>query len=414
MQQTEQSHSRTFWLVIGLLFSICLLNYFDRQTLSILKTTLKEALDFDDIGYSQLVLAFMLPYILMYVASGWIIDRFGTRITMTVFVLIWSAASVLSGLTQSFAQLAASRALLGAAEPVTFPLSQRIVLNWAPERRRAFAMSMIAPAGSVGAVLAPPLVATLALAFGWRAAFIVPGVIGVVVALLWWKLDRLPASSGRIGAPDADPLPVSRLFGNRDFWAIVAARLVSDPVWFFLLFWIPGFLQESLGLSLAEVGLVGGIPYLAALLVCLTFGRLVDLFVSRGADAGRVQLWLLAAGAALMPLAAVVTSAPNVFVAIAIITVLTAVAQSWFAGSGVLLASRIPHRLNATALGFIGAIGASAGLALNLAAGSIIERFGYDALFAVLAFLHPLAAIILWSTLGRRRVRGWAGEDAVA
>lgn len=410
-----QARTRTFWLIIGLLFFICLLNYFDRQTLSILKTTLKAEIGFDDVDYSHLIVAFMLPYIVMYVASGWIIDRFGTRMTMTFFVVIWSIASVLAGMTQNFAQLVGARALLGAAEPVTFPLSQRIVLNWAPERRRAFAMSLIAPAGSVGAVLAPPLIAFLALTFGWRSAFVVPGVIGLLVALLWWKLDRLPVAATDPRKPDEAPLPVRTLLANRDFWGIVGARVVSDPVWFFLLFWIPGFLQEGLGLSLAEVGLVGGLPYLAALIVCLTFGRMVDFFVSRGAEAARVQLWLLAGGAALMPLAAVVTSAPNLFVAMAIITVLTAVAQSWFAGTGVLLAARIPHRLNATALGFIGAIGASAGLALNLAAGSIIERYGYEAIFAVLAFMHPLGAVILWSTLGRRRgTTGWAGENAAA
>jgi ACS family hexuronate transporter-like MFS transporter len=414
MSSPTRTPERSFWLIVGLLFLVCLLNYFDRQTLSVLKTTLKTSLGFDDISYSRLLLAFMLPYITMYVASGWVIDRFGTRVTMTVVVALWSIASFLAGISHTFAQLVGARALLGAAEPVTFPLAQRIVLNWAPERRRAFALSLISPAGSVGAVVAPLLISFLALTYSWRVAFVVPGAIGLLVAVMWWRLDRLPASAAEPAKVADDPLPLRTLLRSRDFWGLAAARVLSDPVWYFLLFWIPGFLQERRALSLAQVGLVGGLPYLAALVVCLAFGRIVDLRVARGAEAARVQLWLMTGGAALMPLAAIVTSAPNLFVAMAIITVLTAVAQSWFAATGVLLASRIPHRLNTSAYGFIGAIGTSAGLALNLAAGSIIERFGYQAIFAVLALMHPLGAIILWSTLGRRRnIRGWASENAV-
>lgn len=389
------------WAVLALLFSIGVLNYFDRQTMSILKSTLKGALGFDDEAYSLLIFAFMLPYIVMYVVSGRLIDRFGTRMSMTAFIGFWSLANALSGLSHSFGHLAASRALLGAAEPGAFPVTQRAILNWVPIERRAFAMSLMTPAGSLGAVLAPPLVALLASTSGWRGAFIVPGLLGFAIALAWWRLDRGAPAEAKV--EQEPPVPMRELLADRRLWGIIAARTISDPVWFFYLFWIPGFLQERLGFTLAELGLVAGIPYGFAVIACLFFGRFVDSRVARGRHPVDVQLRIFALTAALMPLGALVTVVPNAALALAIITVVTAVCQSWFLGTGVLLAGLFPARVNASAMGVIGAFGASTGLLLNLFAGSVIGNFGYAAVFVGTAALHPIAAAILWLVIGRSR-----------
>ncbi len=390
------------WLVVSLLFMIRLVNYLDRQTLSVLKTTLKAALDFSDSDYSLLLFAFMLPYILMYGASGWIIEALGTRRSMTLFAAVWSVGGLLSGFAQNFGQLAASRALLGAAEPGVFPLSQRVILNWVPERHRAFAFSVVSPSGSVGALLAPPVVAYLTIAASWRAAFIVPAVIGLILAALWWRIDRLPAERVDAATQSGVKLPVALLFKDRSFWGIVAARLVSDPVWFFYLFWIPGFMQDSLGLSLGQVGMVAGIPYLAALVACPVVGRITDLKTARGHNPARVQLWIFSLTAALMPLGALIAVTSNAVISIVIITLVTASAQLWFAGTSVMIAARLPARLNASAAGFVGATGATAGLIMSVIAGPVIETFGYAVVFTCLGLLHPASAVILWLTIGRR------------
>lgn len=403
------------WIILGLLMTLLVLNYFDRQTLSILKPVVKTALDFDDEAYSLLTFAFMLPYIVMYVVSGRLIDRFGTRISMTVFAIGWSIANIASGLSHSFGHLAASRALLGAAEPGVFPALQRAILNWVPIERRTLAISIVLPAGNLGAILAPPLVALLATAFDWRMAFIIPGAIGIAVAVIWWFTDTK--------TPEAEPAPqpipeaaipetaavieestsATSLLKDRRFQAIIAVRMISDPVWYFYLFWIPGYLQERVGLSLGELGLVGGIPYITAMLTCVVLGRSVDRYTARGYDPIRVQLWIFGLTAALMPLGGFITMTSSAAVALLIITIVVTICQVFFVGFNVLLAGLFPVRVNASAVGMLGAVGASTSLVLNLAAGSILAQFDYVAIFAGLALLHPISAVILVAVIGRGR-----------
>ena len=403
---------RKAWLIIGLAMALLVLNYFDRQTLAILKPVMKTQLAFDDEAYSLLTFAFMLPYIVMYVVSGRLIDRVGTRLCMTVFAIGWSVANIASGLSHSFGHLAASRILMGAAEPGAFPVVQRAILNWVPVERRALAISIATPAGNIGAILAPPLIALLATGLNWRMAFVVPGVVGIVVAIMWWFTDTKHGSSTPPVPNVPSPLPeavdeeapsVKALLKDKKFLAIVAARMISDPVWYFYLFWSAGYLQERAGLSLAELGFVGGIPYIVAVLVCITLGRLVDRYTERGHDPIRVQLRVFAISAALMPLGALITMASNAFVAVAIITVVVAVCQAWFVGYNVLLAGLFPVRVNASAVGILGAVGASTSLVLNLLAGSLLAQFDYIALFAGLAILHPVSAVILFMVIGRSR-----------
>ncbi|QCB55801.1 MFS transporter [Sphingopyxis sp. PAMC25046] len=412
---------RKAWLIIGLAMALLVLNYFDRQTLAILKPVMKTQLAFDDEAYSLLTFAFMLPYIVMYVVSGRLIDRVGTRVCMTVFAIGWSVANIASGLSHSFGHLAASRVLMGAAEPGAFPVVQRAILNWVPVERRALAISIATPAGNIGAILAPPLIALMATGLNWRMAFVIPGVVGIVVAIMWWFTDTKNDSSAQPVPNVPSPLPeavddkapsVKELLGDKRFLAIVAARMISDPVWYFYLFWSAGYLQERAGLSLAELGFVGGIPYIVAVVVCIMLGRLVDRYTERGHDPIRVQLRVFALSAALMPLGALITMASSAFVAVAIITVVVAVCQAWFVGYNVLLAGLFPVKINASAVGILGAVGASTSLVLNLLAGSLLAQFDYIALFAGLAILHPVSAVILFLVIGRSRTRRAAATGA--
>lgn len=404
MTPTAPPMPRKVWTIIGLLFCIGFLNYLDRQTLSILKATMKSVFDFNDAGYSTLIAAFMVPYIIMYVVGGRIVDRFGSRVSMAVFVAGWSVANMLGGLAQSFGQLGGARALLGMAEAGTFPALQRAIISWVPSERRAFAMSLIAPSTTFGAVAAPPLIAALTLSVGWRGAFILPGIVGLALAVAWWTADR--GAPGEKAIQEAGPASFGEVLRERRLWGIVAARGLSDPVWYFHLFWIPGYLQERLGLSLAQLGSVGWIPTIVASVVCVIAAQATDRKVRRGHDPVRARLFLFVVGAMLAPLGALTTLAPNLIVALLLITFVTVACQLWFFGTGPLLADLLPARINATAFGVIGAFGASTGLLMNYAAGPIIERFGYATVFATLAVLHPIAALVLWrSTRSSRRVQ---------
>lgn len=396
---------RRSWLLLALLFGIGLLNYLDRQTLSILKATLKGELALTDTHYSWLVTAFMAPYILFYVVSGRLVDRFGTRISLSLFAAVWSLANILSGLAQGFGQLAAARALLGAAEPGAFPAIQRVMMTWFPKERRAFAWSLLSPCTTVGAILAPPLVATLTGWWNWHMAFIIPGVAGLVLAVAWWMSDRNPPSFPGEAEPDAIPPPLRKILADRRVWLLLAARALTDPVWYFHLFWLPGYLQERLGVSLPQLGWIGWIPSFVASAAVMATGRTTDFFVARGRAPVRVRVTMFALAAAFAPVGAFTTFAPSVAWALVMISLVAIVCQIWFFGQGLLVADVFSKTSAATIAGLLGAVGASGGLLLNAVAGPLIERAGYVPVFVGLACLHPLAAVMLWRARSRLMVK---------
>jgi ACS family hexuronate transporter-like MFS transporter len=387
---------RRSWLLLALLFGIGLLNYLDRQTLSILKATLKTELTLTDTHYSWLVTAFMGPYIVFYILSGRLVDRFGTRISLSLFAGVWSLANVLSGLAQGFGQLAAARALLGAAEPGAFPAIQRVMMTWFPKERRAFAWSLLSPCTTVGAIIAPPMVAMLTSWWNWHMAFILPGVVGLVLAAAWWFADRNPPTFPNEAEPPARPPAMREILSDRRVWLLLGARALTDPVWYFHLFWLPGYLQERLGVSLSQLGWIGWIPSFVASAAVMATGRTTDFFVARGYSPVRVRVTMFAAAAMFAPVGAFTTFAPSITGALVMISVVAIVCQIWFFGQGLLVADVFSKNSAATIAGLLGAVGASGGLLLNVVAGPLIERAGYIPVFVGLACLHPLAAIMLW------------------
>ena len=387
---------RRSWWLLALLFGIGLLNYLDRQTLSILKATLKLEFSLTDTHYSWLVGAFMTPYIVFYVVSGRLVDRFGTRASLSVFAAAWSLANILSGLAQNFGQLAGARALLGAAEPGAFPAIQRVMMTWFPKERRAFAWSLLSPCTTVGAIMAPPLVASLTSWWNWHLAFIVPGVAGLILALAWWMSDRNPPALAEETTKDAPPPPLRQILSDRRVWLLLGARALTDPVWYFHLFWLPGYMQERLGVSLPQLGWIGWIPSFVASAAVMTTGRTTDFFVARGNEPVRVRITMFVVAALFAPIGAITTFAPSIPWALVLISIVAIVCQIWFFGQGLLVADVFPRHSAATIAGLLGAVGASGGLLMNLIAGPIIEHAGYITVFAGLACLHPLAAAMLW------------------
>lgn len=393
--------SRRSWLLLALLFGIGLLNYLDRQTLSILKATLKIEFGLTDTHYSWLVAAFMGPYILFYVISGRLVDRFGTRVSLAAFVAVWSLANTLCGFAQNVGQLAGARALLGAAEPGAFPAIQRVMMTWFPPERRAFAWSLLSPCTTVGAILAPPLVASLTGAWSWHMAFILPGIAGFVLALAWWSADRNPPAISNNGVTDETPPPWRVILKDRRVWLLLSARAITDPVWYFHLFWLPGYLQERLGVSLSQLGWIGWIPSFVASAAVMATGRTTDFFVARGFTPARVRVTMFVLAAAFAPVGAFTTFAPSLPWALVLISLVAIVCQIWFFGQGLLVADVFPRHSAATIAGLLGAVGASGGMLMNLIAGPIIENVGYIPVFTGLACLHPLAALLLWRGLPR-------------
>lgn len=392
------------WILLALLFAVGLLNYLDRQTLSILKATLRDVLGVTDTNYSWLIGAFMAPYILFYVVSGRLVDRFGTRGSLAVFVGVWSVANVFCGFASSIFMLAAGRALLGAAEPGAFPAIQRVMMTRFPVERRAFAWSLLSPCTTIGAIIAPPLIAWLAGHWNWRGAFVIPGVIGLFVAAVWWMSDKnTPVFAGSAEAGRAEPekpAPLREILRDRRVWLLLAVRAITDPVWYFLLFWLPGYLQDRMGLTLQELGWVAWIPSFAASVAVMITGRTTDYLVGKGRRPVRVRVAMFVAAACFAPAGLLTTSATSLVWVLVVFSVMSIVCQIWFFGQSLLVADVFPKTSAATMAGLLGAVGASGGMLLNMAVGPVVERFGYLAVFVFLAFLHPLAAVLLRKNIG--------------
>lgn len=399
---------RRRWFILALVFGAIVLNYIDRQILSILKPTLKAEFGFDDRGYALLVNAFTVAYAAMYPLAGWLVDRFGPRRIMLIGIVAWSAASIGAGMTRSLGAFAVCRGLLGLSEPTAFPSQLRVVATWFPGALRATANSISAAGGTFGAVIAPPLVAWLALTFDWHAAFIVPGVIGLLIALAWYFVYRDPpaeifaeatATAGGAGPGFSWP----QLWRTRTLWGVLLIRFISDPVWYFCLFWLPGYLQENSGLTLAEVGRVGWIPFLVADIGGIATAAWSDRLVRRGREPLRARKIMLTTMAALAPVCVLTPHLPHWAATLAIFSVVACVCLSWLFSLAVVIAEAFPTCNIASVHGIAGGCGAAGAVVFNTYVGEMMTTFGPGRVFAAMALLHPIAAVVLWTMTRREK-----------
>ena len=401
---------RRRWWILGLIFVAIVLNYIDRQILSILKPTLKAHFGFDDRGYALLVNVFTAGYATMYPVTGWLVDRFGARVVMLGGILSWSLACLGAGFTRTLGQFTFFRGLLGVSEPTAFPAQLRVVATWFPGTLRATANSVSVAGGTFGAVIAPPLVAWLALTYGWHAAFVVPGVAGLIVAALWAGLYRDPpaeimAQATATAGGDARAFTWPQLWRTRTLWGVLLIRFISDPVWYFCLFWLPGYLQENSGLSLKQVGMVGWIPFLAADVGGIASAAWSDRMVRRGAPPLRARKIMLTTMAALAPICVLTPHLPHPAMTLLIFSIVAAACLSWLFSLSVVIAETFPTRNVASVLGIAGGCGAAGAVVFNTFVGDMMATLGPARVFAAMAMLHPIAAFVLWTMTRPERPR---------
>lgn len=397
------------WLIVAIIFFAIVLSYVDRQILSLLKPLLKGEFGFDDVGYATLVNIFTSLYAVMYVVSGWLVDRFGVRVLMLSGIVTWSLACIGAGLTRSFSALATMRGLLGFSEPTAFPSQIRVMAIWFPGRIRATANSVCLAGGTIGALIAPPLVSWIALNHHWRDAFIWPGAAGLVVAGLWYLIYRDPPAKIQEEAKvtsvtDHDAkFTWPQLWRTRSLWAVLLIRFISDPVWYFCLFWLPGYLQEGMGLTLAQVGMVGWIPFLAADLGAVSSAAWSDRMVKNGVVPLKARKIMLTRVAFVAPLCALVPYLGSPAWTLIIFSLVAACCFSWLLSLCVVIAEAFPARNVASVLGIAGGCGCCGAIIFNSYVGQMLASIGSYRVFAIMACLHPIAAVILWKVVRPER-----------
>jgi len=390
------------WAIALVIFLATVFNYFDRQILAVLKPTLKEVFDMNDEGYALIVNVFTVCYACMYPVAGWLVDKFGAKIIMLLGVLGWATASIGAGISRTFAQFAFFRGLLGIAEPSNFPVKLQVVTVWFPPKLRATANSFCEAGSSVGAILAPPLAAWLAIRFNWHIVFIIGGIAGLVIALLWFWIYRNPPKAISLAATGSETVSKSpsfkwkQLWTKKSLWGVLLIRFVSDPLWYFCLFWLPGYLQEESGLSLAQMGLFGWIPFLVADLGAIGASAWSDRMVKKGKQPLGARKLMLTVIACLAPLCVLTPHLSSAYTTLAVFSLVAVTCLTWLFNINVVVAEAFPLGNVASVLGIAGGCGAVGAVLLNYFVGQYISTIGAANIFVVMAFLHPIAVVLLW------------------
>ncbi|MFN7995912.1 MAG: MFS transporter [Bryobacteraceae bacterium] len=395
--------SRLRWVMISLVLVATIINYLDRQTLSVLAPTLRQEFRMSATAYGRIVFLFMLAYTIMNGLSGPMIDRLGTKAGYALTVAWWSAAEVLHALSRGAVSLGVFRFLLGMGEAGNWPAGVRVVAEWFPAEERALASGIFNSGSSIGALLAPPLVAFIVLRFGWQRAFSLIGLTGFVWLAAWLVIYRTPV---RIKTEDAaEPVSVKALLRSKFLWQFTASKVLSDPVWYFYIFWFPQYLSTARGFTLVEIGKTAWIPFLAADAGNLLGGAASLIWLKRGHSARNAHRYAVVLFSLLMTAAIPAVLARSAAWAIGLVALAAMGYTAALANMLAIPADVFPKNTVATIWGFASMGAGFGGMLFSLATGAIVDRYGFTPAFLLFGTVPVVAAGLVW-TLPREEWRG--------
>ncbi|HVW84138.1 MAG TPA: MFS transporter [Bryobacteraceae bacterium] len=387
--------SRRRWFMISLAFWATLINYLDRQTLSVAAPVLREQFHMSNVTYSNVVSGFLLAYTIMNGVSGPLIDRLGTRLGYALCIAWWSAASILHAFARGATSLGVYRFLLGAGEAGNWPAAIRIVAEWFPERERALASGIFNSGSAAGAILAPPVVAWVLLRFGWQYAFAGIGVLGFIWLLFWWPSYKTPPETLREAqAPVPSPW---NLFRTRFVWSFTFAKIFLDPVWYFYIFWFPEYLKNARHFDMAAIGAYAWIPFLVAGSGNIFGGLVSGWLIRRGMAVTRARKTSITIFAILMLAAIPAVLASSAAVSIAFVSVAMTGYTGALASMLALPADVFPKNAVASVYGLASMGSGFGGMVFTLITGWVVEHYSYTPVFFGFGVIPLICATILWT-----------------
>ncbi|WIH04942.1 MFS transporter [Xanthomonas translucens pv. graminis] len=400
---------RMRWRICALLLAATTINYIDRQVLGVLAPFLQEHIGWNEIEYGYIVTAFQAAYALGLLCSGAVIDRFGTRAGYALAIGIWSLAAMSHALATSVVGFAIARFFLGLGESGNFPAAIKTVAEWFPRRERALATGIFNSGSNIGAIVAPLLVPVIASTWGWQSAFLFTGALSATWLLVWWLNYRAPEQQPRLSAAElahirSDPpeplqrLSWAQLLRHRQTWAFVVAKLVTDPIWWFFLFWLPKFLHAEYGLSLLQLGAPLIVIFVLADVGSIAGGWIAGRFIARGWSVNRARKTaMLICALAVVPIV-FAARADNLWLAVGLIGLATAAHQGWSANLFTLTSDMFPRHAVASVVGIGGFAGAVGGMLIATFIGFLLQATGsYVPVFLMAGSAYLLAlALLQW------------------
>jgi ACS family hexuronate transporter-like MFS transporter len=395
------------WVICGLLFTATTINYIDRQVLGILAPDLQRSIGWSEIEYGYIVTAFQAAYAIGLVVAGRMMDHFGARIGYAAAVVVWSVAAMAHGLARSAFGFGVARFALGLGEAGNFPVAIKTVAEWFPRKERAFATGIFNSGTNIGAIIAPLTVPWIALTWGWQAAFIVTGAIGFVWVVAWLLMYDTPrrhkgVSTAELAYIEHDEesregaLPWRDLLWHRQTWAFAAGKFLTDPIWWFYLYWLPKFFNEQHGLTLATVGLPLVVIYLVADVGSIGGGWLSSSLIARGWPVNRARKTaMLVCALAVTPII-FASRVSSLWAAVGLVSLAAAAHQGWSANLFTLASDMFPRRAVGTVVGIGGMGGAVGGMLIATVTGYILEFTGsYLAVFMLAGFAYLVALAVV-------------------
>jgi ACS family hexuronate transporter-like MFS transporter len=395
------------WVVCALLFCATTINYVDRGVLGVLAPDLQKAIGWTDTQYGDINAAFSLAYALGFVLFGRFIDRVGTRVGYAVALVVWSLAAAGHALARSAFGFGVARFMLGLGEAGNFPAAVKTTAEWFPSRERALATGVFNAGSNVGAIVAPLVVPWLALRYGWQAAFVVTGLLGLVWVAAWWPLYGHPEEVAWISPRErewimSDPPDKGEAVAWRDLlplrqtWAVAAGKFLTDPIWWFYLFWSAKFLADRFGADLKRIGLPLVTIYLMADVGSVAGGWLSSWLLARGWTPNRARKTaLLTCALCVIPVAFAPVVA-DMWTAVALIGLAAAAHQGFSANMYTLASDMFPRRAVGSVIGIAGTAGAVGGILMQAASGRIKEVTGsYLIMFVVAASVYVLSVAVI-------------------
>jgi len=384
------------WRICALLFFATTINYIDRQVLGVLAPYLQPIIGWDEIQYGYIVAAFQAAYALGLLAVGGVIDRLGTRIGYALAISIWSLAAMSHAMVHSVLGFATARFILGFGEAGNFPSAIKTVAEWFPRRERALATGIFNSGSNIGAIVAPLAVPWITLRLGWQWAFVFTGFFSAAWLIAWLTIYRPALRTESDIEESSVKIPWASLLIHRQTWAFAAGKFITDPVWWFMIFWLPKFLNTEHGLTLTELGPPLVAIYVMADVGSIAGGWIASAFLKRGWSANRARKTaMLVCACCVIPIM-FAAKARSLWTAVALIGLAAAAHQGWSANLFTLVSDMFPPRAVASVVGIGGFGGAVSGMLIATFTGFLLQYTGsYVPVFVMAGSAYLLALLVI-------------------
>jgi ACS family hexuronate transporter-like MFS transporter len=405
------------WTVVVLLFFATTINYLDRQVIGFLKPTLELEFNWSESDYALIITTFSAAYAIGLLFFGHIIDRIGTKIGYTVSVVFWSLAAMAHSLASGTLSFGFMRALLGLGEAGNFPAAIKSVAEWFPKKERALATGLFNSGASIGAVITPLLVPIILFHFGWRMTFLLTGAIGFVWLVFWLIYYEIPAKKKSLSTQELAyirdevevvieneaPVKWIKLLTIPQTWAFIAGKFLTDPIWWFFLFWLPSYFSSTFELDLTKPSLHLGMIYLSTTLGSIGGGYLSSFLIGRGWTVLKARKLSMLFFAVLVVPVMAAGYTTSIWSAVALISLAAAAHNAWSANIFTIVSDVFPKRAISSVVGIGGMAGAVGGLIFPLIVGYLLDLYkqrgditeGYSILFVICGSAYLVAWLFI-------------------